>query len=101
MIDGASSPCFLILLNFSGFHRLIHVLVGLSLVVGQLVKGLITNLGDVVDVVEVPVTSDSSGQEEILLHDGDSLGVDSTEVCVLENADEVGLSSFLDGEQCL
>ena len=41
------------------------------------------------------VASDSFGELEVTGHDGDSLGVDGAEVGVLEEADEVGLSSFL------
>ena len=37
---------------------------------------------------------------DVLRHDGDSLGVDSSEVGVLEQADEVGLGRLLKGEDC-
>ena len=40
-------------------------------------------------------TSNSSGKLEILGHDGHSLGVDSAEVGVFEESDEVGLGGFL------
>ena len=43
-------------------------------------------------------TSDSPGQLDILWHDGDTLGVDSAQVGVLEETDEVGLRSLLQGE---
>ena len=43
----------------------------------------------------MPVTPDSSGQMEVLFHDGDSLGVDGTEVGVLEEGDEVSLNGLL------
>ena len=44
------------------------------------------------------LASDSSGQLHVLWHDGDSLGVDSAQVGVLEEADHVSLSSLLEGE---
>lgn len=42
-----------------------------------------------------PVTADSLGELKVSGHDGDSLGMDGTEVGVFEEGDEVGLSSFL------
>ena len=42
-------------------------------------------------------STDSSGQLDILGHDRDSLGVDSAQVGVLEQADQVALTSFLQG----
>ena len=44
------------------------------------------------------LTSDSSGELHILWHDGDSLGVDGTEVGVLEESNHVGLGGLLEGE---
>ena len=44
--------------------------------------------------------SDSSGELDVLGHDGDSLGVDGTQVGVLEQADQVGFGSLLPGEHC-
>ena len=44
------------------------------------------------------LTSDSSGELHVLWHDGNSLGVDGTEVGVLEESNHVGLSSLLEGE---
>ena len=44
------------------------------------------------------VSANSLGEREVTGHDGDSLGVDSAEVGVLEKGNEVGLSSFLEGE---
>ena len=41
-------------------------------------------------------SSDSSGELDVLWHDGDSLGVDGAQVGVFEEADEVGLGSFLE-----
>ena len=35
---------------------------------------------------------------DILRHDGDTLGVDSTQVGIFEKTDQVGLSSFLEGQ---
>ena len=39
--------------------------------------------------------SDSSGELDVLRHDGNSLGVDGAQVCVLEKSDEVRFGSFL------
>jgi len=44
------------------------------------------------------VSSNSLGELEISGHDGDSLGVDSAQVGVFEEGDEVSLSSFLKGQ---
>ena len=44
------------------------------------------------------VSSNSLGELEISGHDGDSLGVDGAEVGVLEQGDQVSLSSFLEGQ---
>ena len=44
------------------------------------------------------VSSDSLGQLKISGHDGDSLGVNGTQVGVFEQRDEVGFSSFLEGK---
>ena len=44
------------------------------------------------------LTADSAGKLHILRHDGNSLGVDGTEVSVLEEADHVSLRGFLEGE---
>jgi len=42
-------------------------------------------------------TTDAAGQLDVLGHDGDALGVDGAEVGVLEESDEVGLGSLLQG----
>jgi hypothetical protein len=58
---------------------LVEVLIGaLSSVVWQLPEDLIAGLWDVVSMVKVSVTSDSSGQMEIFFHNGHSICVDST-----------------------
>ncbi|CAK8680698.1 unnamed protein product [Clavelina lepadiformis] len=41
------------------------------------------------------LASDSSCQLNVLWHDGDALGVDRAQVCVLKESDEVRLASFL------
>jgi len=41
------------------------------------------------------LTTDAACQLDVLWHDGDSLGVDGTQVGVLEKADQVSLSSLL------
>ena len=42
-------------------------------------------------------TTDTSGQLDVLGHDGDTLGVDGAQVGVFEESDEVGLAGFLEG----
>jgi hypothetical protein len=44
------------------------------------------------------LTTDAAGELDVLGHDGDTLGVDSGQVGVLEQTHEVGLSSFLEGQ---
>ena len=39
------------------------------------------------------LTTDAAGEQDVLGHDGDALGVDGAEVGVLEEADEVSLAS--------
>ena len=41
-------------------------------------------------------STDASGKLDILGHDGDTLGVDSAQVGVLEEPDEVGFASLLE-----
>ena len=41
-------------------------------------------------------SSDSSGELDVLGHDGDSLGVDGAQVGILKKADEVSFRSFLE-----
>jgi hypothetical protein len=45
-----------------------------------------------------PLSSNSPGQLHVLGHDGDSLGMDSAQVGVLEKSDKVGFGSFLEGQ---
>ena len=40
-------------------------------------------------------SSDSSGELNVLRHDGDSLGMDSTEVGILEKTDQIRLAGLL------
>ena len=42
-------------------------------------------------------TADAASQLDVLRHDGDAFGVDGAEVGVLEETDEVGLRSLLEG----
>ena len=44
------------------------------------------------------LTAETAGELEVLGLDGDALGVDSAEVGVLEERDEVSLRSLLEGE---
>ena len=54
-----------------------------------------------VDEVSVGITPDPSGKEHVLPLEGHALGVESTEVGILENACEVSLSGLLKGDECL
>jgi hypothetical protein len=45
-----------------------------------------------------PLASDAPGQLNVLGHDGDTLGVDGSQVSVLKETHKVGLSSLLQGE---
>ena len=49
----------------------------------------------VVPVISVEVASDPESQVDVFLHDCDPFGVDCAEDGVFEDADEVGLCSFL------
>jgi len=51
-----------------------------------------------VDPTSRSLSSDSSGELDILWHDGDSLGVDGAEVGVFKETDQVGFGGFLEGE---
>ena len=45
-------------------------------------------------------TTDTSGQLDVLWHDGDSLGVDGTQVGVLEQTHQISLARFLKSGHC-
>ena len=47
------------------------------------------------------LSTDAAGELDVLGHDGDALGVDGAEVGVLEDADDVGLGGFLEGQKGL
>ena len=51
--------------------------------------------------ISVSLATDAPGQLNVLGHDGDSLGVNCTEVGVFKQADHVGFACLLDGEHCL
>ena len=42
--------------------------------------------------------TDTAGQLDVLWHDGDTFGVDCAQVGVLEETDQVGFTSFLQGQ---
>ena len=44
------------------------------------------------------LTTDAAGKLDVLGHDGHTLGVDGSQVGILEETDEVSLSSLLEGE---
>jgi len=52
---------------------------------------------EIVEAKLGPLATDASGQLEVLRHDGHALGMDGAKVGVLEQADKVGLRSFLKG----
>ena len=64
-------------------------------------EDFITGLRLHVSEVGVPVSADASGKIHVFLLDGHSLGVDGAEVGVLKEADDVGFSGFLQGEESL
>ena len=43
------------------------------------------------------LATDTSGKLDVLGHDGHSLGMDSTQVGILKESDEIGLAGFLEG----
>ena len=47
------------------------------------------------------LSSDSSGKLDVLRHNGDSFGVNGAEVGVLEQSDQVGFRSLLEGQDGL
>ncbi|PAV72672.1 hypothetical protein WR25_24662 [Diploscapter pachys] len=48
----------------------------------------------------VAFASDPSGELDVLGHDRHSLGVDRAQIGVLEQADQIGFGSLLQGEHC-
>jgi len=46
------------------------------------------------------LATDAAGQLDVLGHDGHTLGVDGSQVGVLKQAHQVGLSSLLQGQDC-
>ena len=46
------------------------------------------------------LTADAACQLNVLGHDGDTLGVNGSQVGVLEKTNQVGLSSLLEGQHC-
>ena len=47
------------------------------------------------------VTPNPPGQNHVLLLDCDSLGMHAAKICIFEEADDVGFSSLLHGDECL
>ena len=64
-------------------------------IVGQREENLITCLGLCVSKVELAITSDAPCKVHILLLNSDALSMDRTEVCILEQTNDVGLGSLL------
>ena len=69
--------------------------------VRQLDEGLVSVLVHQVTIVVMLVSSKSSGELHVLSHDRHSLGVESAESGIFENADEIGLRCLLQGEESL
>ena len=67
----------------------------------ELEENFVSSLWLQVSVVDVAVSADSSGEVHILLEDSGALGVDGTEVGVLEDSDDVSFRSFLEGKESL
>jgi len=73
----------------------------LSIAVWELVEDLSSVFVVHVSEVSVGISSDSSGQLHVLLHEGHTLGVDRTQVSILENTGEVCFGGFLKGNESL
>ena len=67
----------------------------------KLVECLLSGFWNSINVIVVMISSDSSGELHVFLHDGGSLGVDGAEVGVLEDTDEISLRCFLKGYESL
>ena len=69
--------------------------------VWQRVENLVTSLGHVISVVKVLVSADSSGNVHVLFHHSDAIGMNGTEIGVLEHTCEIGFSRFLESNKSL
>ena len=67
--------------------------------IGERVEDLLTGLGLQVAVVLEALSTDAPRELHVLLHDGDSIGVNRAEISILEESGQVTLSSFLEGEK--
>ncbi len=81
------------------FAQHVHLL--LFVRVGQLEEDFITSLGLGVTEIMVTIASDSARQFHVFFLDGKSLGVDSAQIGVLEQAHDVGLGGFLESNETL
>ena len=52
-------------------------------------------------IISEPISTNSFGELKVLGHDCHSLSMDSTEVGVLKKGNQIGLSRFLEGKNCL
>ena len=77
--------------SHAGNLRLELGLLGCIWLVGQLKEDFVAGLWLEISVVDVSVSTDSSGQVHVLLHDSHSVGMDGAKVGVLEDAHDVGL----------
>ncbi len=76
---------------------MLHLL--LFVVVRQLIEDLVAGLGLKVSVIVEALASDSAGKFHVLLHHGDSVGVDGAKVGILEKSGEVALGSLLKSKE--
>ena len=67
--------------------------------VGQLQEDLAAIFGLLVAKIEVAITSDSSREHHVLLHDSLPLSVNCAQVGVFKKTDDVGFGSLLDGKE--
>ena len=80
-------------------HLLEGVHVSLVRGIGERVEDLLTGLGlEVAEVLEA-LPADAPRELHVLLHDGDSVGVNRAEIGVLEESGQVTLGGFLEGEE--
>ena len=73
-----------------------HLLSIAGVGIWQSEEDLIASLGLNVSEVFLLVASDAPGQAQVLLLHGHALGMNGTQICVLEQADHVGLRGLLE-----
>ena len=73
----------------------------LVIIIWELEINLITLFWLSVDIVKVTIPSDSASKVHVLFHYCSTFGMNSAEVCVLKESNNVSFSSFLEGYKCL